>query len=261
MFTIREYRRVESLEEAWTLNQKKNNKVIGGMVWLKMSDRPVGTAIDLSGLGLDAIEETGEGFSIGAMVTLRQLELHPGLNAYSGGAVREALRHIVGVQLRNCATVGGSIFGRFGFSDVLTLFLALDAQVELYKGGVMPLSRFAGLPYDRDILVRLIVPKTEARFCYLSARNTETDFPALTCAAALTDQGLRVAIGARPQKAILLPDKDGILRPPFSPDAPERIAAYAAGAIPTASNLRGSAQYRTHLIKTLVGRAVTRLLR
>ena len=76
--TIREYKKAESLEEAWQLNQKKPNRVLGGMIWLKMENLNVGTAIDLSGLGLDTIEETDEGFSIGAMVTLRQLELHPG---------------------------------------------------------------------------------------------------------------------------------------------------------------------------------------
>ena len=30
MLTIREYKKVESLEEAYTLNQKKSNRVIGG---------------------------------------------------------------------------------------------------------------------------------------------------------------------------------------------------------------------------------------
>ena len=80
--TIREYKRVESLEEAWELNQKKANRVIGGMIWLKMSRGNVGTAIDISGLGLDQIEETEDAFEIGAMVTLRQLEEHPGLAAY-----------------------------------------------------------------------------------------------------------------------------------------------------------------------------------
>ena len=117
MMTIREYKQAESLEEAWQLNQKKANRVLGGMIWLKMENINVGTAIDLSGLGLDTIEETEDSFSIGAMVTLRQLEEHPGLAAYTRGAVKEALRHIVGVQLRNLATVGGSIYSRFGFSD------------------------------------------------------------------------------------------------------------------------------------------------
>ena len=179
MMTIREYKRAESLEEAWQLNQKKPNRVLGGM---------------------DTIEETDVGFSIGAMVTLRQLETHPGLEAFTHGAVREALRHIVGVQLRNLATVGGSIYSRFGFSDVLTLFMAMDCSVELYKGGIVPLRDYAERPYDRDILVRLIVKKEKAEFFYQSVRNSQTDIPVLTCAAArLADGSYRIAIGARPR--------------------------------------------------------------
>ena len=59
-----------------------------------------------------------ENMPIGCMVTLRQMELHEGLSHYTEGAVKDAFRHIVGVQFRNLATVGGSLFGRFGFSDV-----------------------------------------------------------------------------------------------------------------------------------------------
>ena len=159
MLNIREYVKVQSLEEAYELNQKRTNKVIGGMLWMKMGSRNIQKAIDLSGLGLDKIEETEEEFRIGCMTTLRDLELHPGLEAYTGGAMKESLRHIVGVQFRNLATVGGSIFGRFGFSDVLTLFLGLDTDVELYKGGIVPLSEFAWSKRDNDILVGLIVKK------------------------------------------------------------------------------------------------------
>ena len=120
----------------------------------------VGTAIDLSALGLDTIEETDTEFAIGAMATLRSLETHAALNAATNGAMREAVRHIVGVQFRNCATVGGSVYGRFGFSDVLTLLLALDCDVELYKAGRMPIAQFAALPYDRDILTHVYIKKT-----------------------------------------------------------------------------------------------------
>ena len=79
MLKIKEYVKAESLEQAYELNQKKTNCVIGGMLWLKMVTRNVQKAIDLSGLGLDQIEENDEEFSIGAMVTLRQIELHEGL--------------------------------------------------------------------------------------------------------------------------------------------------------------------------------------
>ena len=258
MMTIREYKKAESLEEAWQLNQKKQNRVLGGMIWLKMENINVGTAIDLSGLGLDTIEETEESFAIGAMVTLRQLELHEGLAAYTEGAVRESVRHIVGVQLRNLATVGGSLYSRFGFSDVLTIFLALNASVELYKGGVVPLSEYAQRPYDRDILVRLIVKKEEAEFFYQSVRNSQTDIPVLTCAAARLENGsYRIAIGARPLKAVLfeLPAKAGV----SAQELAQNFADEVKQKIVTGSNMRGNAEYRRHLAGVLTKRAVLEL--
>ena len=39
MMTIREYKKAESLEEAWQLNQKKQNRVLGGMIWLKIEEK------------------------------------------------------------------------------------------------------------------------------------------------------------------------------------------------------------------------------
>ena len=142
----RDYRIVENLQEAYELNQKWGNVLIGRNGWLKMQDRQAAKAIDLSALGLDTIEEEDEKFVIGCMTTLRDLETNAALDAYTNGAIRESVRHIVGTQFRNCVTVGGSLFGRFGFSDVLTMFLALDCQVELYHKGIIPLAEFAELP-------------------------------------------------------------------------------------------------------------------
>ena len=170
MLKIREYVKAKDLEEAYQLNQKRSACVLGGMVWLKMGSRNVGTAIDLSGLGLDTIEENEEEFRIGAMVSLRDLEIHKGLAEYTRGAMKESLRHIVGVQFRNCATAGGSIFGRFGFSDVLTMFLAMDSYVELYRGGILPMEEFAKMKRDRDILVRILVKKRPALWTWKTSQ-------------------------------------------------------------------------------------------
>ena len=41
MLKIKEYVKAESLEQAYELNQKKTNCVIGGMLWLKMVTRNV----------------------------------------------------------------------------------------------------------------------------------------------------------------------------------------------------------------------------
>lgn len=260
MFTCKEYRRVQSLEEAWTLNQKRSNLLLGGMLWTKMGQRNVQTAIDLSTLGLDQIEEDAEEFRIGCMVTLRQLETDEALNTYTDGAVRESVRHIVGVQFRNSATVGGSVFGRFGFSDVLTMLLALDSYVELYKGGIVPMAQFAASPRDRDILVRVIIRKTPGRFAYQSMRNTKTDFPTLACAAALIDGKVCVSIGARPQRAMLLTDETGILKDGITQESAAAFGMYAADHIPVGTNLRGSAEYRRELVKVLTRRACLELV-
>ena len=253
MITIQKYVRAQSLEEAWQLNQAKRNRIVGGMLWLRLGRGGVGTAIDLSGLGLDKMEETETEFSIGAMVTLRQLEQHEGLNTYTNGAIKNAVKDIVGVQFRNMATLGGSIWGRFGFSDVLTVFLAMDCYVELYKGGIVPLEQFAGMKKDNDILVRLIVKKTPGKVVYTAMRNQRTDFPVLTCALSNIGGETKAVIGARPAKAMVIRDEKGLL-----PDG-KAFAGFVAEKAPTDSNIRGSAAYRTHLIRVLVERAVTEL--
>lgn len=243
MLSFTAYKKVESLEEAWELNQKKNNAIIAGNLWIRMGNRQIGTAIDLSGLSLDQIEEDENAFTIGCMVTLRQLEEHAGLSAYTCGAMKQALKDIVGVQFRNLATVGGSLYGRYGFSDVLTMFLAMDTEVELYKEGRISLQEYAlREKHDRDILVRVIVKKRPAFFVYQSVRNSATDFPVLAHAAVYwKDEDRTVfSIGARPGRAVLV---DGC----------------GVESLVTGTNSRAGAEYRKHLAKVLTVRAEERL--
>ena len=37
MLTIREIKKAATLEEAWQLNQKRPNRVVGGMLWMRLS--------------------------------------------------------------------------------------------------------------------------------------------------------------------------------------------------------------------------------
>lgn len=263
MIKIKEYVKAESLEQAYELNQKRANRIIGGMLWMRMSSAQVQTAIDLSGLGLDTIEETDEAFSIGCMTTLRQLELHEGLEKYSNGAVRACVKDIVGVQFRNLATIGGSIFGRFGFSDVLTCFLVMDTYVELYKGGILPLEAFVKRKKDKDILVRVIVKKNKGRFAYLTHRNTKTDFPVLAVGIGDMTDKLVVTVGARPMEAMRVPVKSEwktLLEAETCTEKDiETIAQELAAHAPTESNMRGSAEYRSHLAKVLIRRGLEKI--
>ena len=123
------------------------------------------------------IEETEDEFENWLYVQLRQLELHKGLNQYFDGAFRECTRWIVGTQFRNRRDLWeGSVFGRFGFSDILTCMMVLDSYVELYKGGTVSLEEFAKMKYSRDILVRIIIKKDGRKAAYASQRRSKTDF-------------------------------------------------------------------------------------
>ena len=257
MLNLTTYVRVQSLEEAYDLCQKKNNVVLGGMLWLKMQRRSVGTAIDLSDLGLDQIEEDGEFYRLGAMVTLRTLELHPGLNELTQGALRESVRHIVGVQFRNLATVGGSLWGRFGFSDVLTVMLALDAQVELYHAGRMSLEAFTQLPRQQhDILTHVLIPKKVGRVVYLSQRNISTDFPTLTCALSRKDGAYTCVIGARPQMAQVYRDEKGLLSGGVTEETARAFGEDVAQRAKFGSSLRAGEEYRQKVCAVLVRRGL-----
>lgn len=276
MFYYNQYVRAQSLDEAYELYQKKPNFVLGGMLWLKMKNKTLGTAIDLCDLGLDQIDEDENEFRIGAYATLRQIEIHEALNAYTHGAIAESVRHIVGVQFRNVATVGGSIWGRFGFSDVMTIFRALGAKVQLHKAGIMDLDEFAALPRTtRDVLVSVIVPKNAKGVVYLSQRNQSTDFPVLTCAVANRSGRYVAVIGASPYMAEPVWDEDGILD--CLADAKtdgnaaltdnsetnakiDKFAGYVAEHIRFGSNIRAGAEYREIICRVLTRRAVTQSL-
>ncbi len=251
---IKEYVRVESIEEAYDLiTQNKQNRIIGGMLWLKMQDIMIPKAIDLSACHLDVIEEKEDEIRIGAMVSLRDLETSAILNEIYCGIIPKSVKDIVGVQFRNLATIGGSIYSRFGFSDILTALLALPVDVVLYHGGRIALKDYVNMPYERDVLTHIIIKKENGKACYLSERKSATDFPVLAIAASIIDNKLSLSIGARPKKAQLI-------TMPYGKNLDlEALYQQILETMEFDSNIRGSKEYRVHLMKVLVKRALNTL--
>ena len=77
--------------------------------------------------------------------------------------------------------------------------------------GKIPLTEFVNRKKDNDILVNIIVRKQPLRVCYMSQRNTETDFPVLTLCASLIGNEARTVIGARSARAVIAEDPEHIL--------------------------------------------------
>ncbi len=257
MFTIDKYIVAESLEQAFELNKNRRNTIIGGMLWLKMGRKKIGTAIDLSALGLNSIDEDEDSFRIGCMCTLREIETHEGLNNYFGCSLAKSVENIVGVQMRNLATIGGSIYSRFGFSDILTVLLALDTYVELYSGGIVTLEKYLGMPLDNDILVSIIIKKDSRKILYSSYRLSATDFPVLTCAVSNKGNKWFTAHGARPMKAFL-----NVFELSSSPDDDEinNIISNIKDRTIFGTNMRAGSEYRKTLAGVLTKRNIEAIL-
>ncbi|MDO4294949.1 MAG: FAD binding domain-containing protein [bacterium] len=255
MIQARNYVKAESIQQAYELNQNRGTQIVAGMLWLKMGKRTKTTLLDLSGLELSYIRENEEEFSIGAMTTLRDLETHPALNEVFDGVFRECTKHIVGVQFRNLATIGGSVFGRFGFSDILTCLLALDTYVEFFHEGMVPLAEFAKRTpsvKERDLLLRIVIKKDGRKAAYQSQRLTKTDFPQIAVCVAKKEETWFVSVGARPERAecIQLTDSGDVAA----------MAAKAAASFSYRSNLRASEEYRKALTQVYGKRAMCQIL-
>lgn len=257
MLKFANYVKVQSAQEAYDLLQKnRNNKIVGGGIWLRLGSRRIAAAIDLSACGLDAIEENESEFRIGAMVTLHELEEHSSFNEATNSVFKYAVRDIVGTQLRNSATVGGSVYGRFGFSDVLCALLPLDSYVELTGAGRVSLADFRNMGYVRDVIERIVVVKHDYTARYLCVRKEATDFPSLNLTCALWSKTWHIAIGARPLPATLLVGEECGLTREFPSQAMLVSMVEKVRALEYGTNLWGTAEYRRHVAGALALRAV-----
>lgn len=258
MFTLMELVQPTSLEEAYEiLTKRKNNVVIGGSAFLRMGKKRIGTGIDLSGLNLNLIEESSDYIEIGAMTTLRDLEVNPILNKYFDGVLPKSVRDIIGIQFRNVVTVGGSVFSRYGFSDLIVGLLALETEVELYNGGRMLLEEFLNKNYEKDILVKLYIKKNNANAVYKCMRNSRSDYPILNMSVSKTDNNFKICVGARPQRAtVAYKASEFLSNNELNEENIIKASEIASEELVFGSNMRASKEYRKAVCKSLVKNAL-----
>lgn len=263
MFTIREYAMPENLEEAYKiLKSKKGNQILGGCAWLRLGKKRINTAVDLSKCGLDYIREDEDKIEIGAMTSYRSVETSDILKKYFNGVIADCVSSIIGTQFRSTVTVGGSVYGRFGFSDFLTPLLTLNTSVVLYKKGSIPLEEFMMMPYEKEIIEKIVIEKDDRKASYQMFRNSRADFPVLNLAVSKDVKDVyTVTVGARGPKAMKAVQTAAFLTEKLSEGYDKESVIEQAGEILTeevqfTSNMRASAEYRKLLSKVLLKKAV-----
>ncbi|MBB3140696.1 xanthine dehydrogenase small subunit [Halomonas organivorans] len=236
--------------------------VAGGTdLWLETTQqlKPLADIIDVRQVTeMNAIEETADGWWIGAAVTLARLTP---LLAESYPAFEHLMHRFASSQIRNRATLGGNIANASPIGDTPPVLLAIDARVRLDgPRGVreLPLADFF-LDYKRtaladdEFIAAIFLPRPAAganlKVWKLSKRR-EDDISAVLAAFAWTlEDGVmrdvHLAFGgmaAIPRRA---PAAEAALEG-RAPDAEAFAAARAALAeeLTPMSDVRGSAEYR-----------------
>lgn len=262
MFTIDNLVQPETFEEAHqVLTAKRNNIILGGGAYLRLGSQRIDTAVDLSKLNLSFIKEQDEYITLGCMTTFRDVEVSPVLNECFNGILPKAVSNVVGVQFRNIATVGASVYAKYGFSDLITALLALDTEVELFKGGRMSLEKFLNKPLEKDILTRILIKKNARKAAYQHLRKSASDYPVLNVAVSSLDDQWIIAVGARPKRAtISWQASEELSKGNITTEKLDHIADLVSDELSFGTNMRGNAEYRKAISKVLVKRAITEVL-
>ncbi|MBC5996884.1 FAD-binding protein [Romboutsia ilealis] len=258
MFTVMDIVQPTTVEEAYSiLTKRKNNQVIGGSAWLRMGSKRIGTAVELSQLNLDYIKEEEEYIEIGAMTTFRSLETSEVIESNFGSIIKDSVKDIIGVQFRNVVTVGGTIFSKFGFSDLIVALLALGTEVELVNAGRIKLCDFLNKEYEKDLLTKIYIKKNDVKATYKSLRNAQSDYALLNVSVSKYDNKLEIYVGARPQIATLAVKASEFLsNNELSDENIEKASQIVSEELAFGTNMRASKEYRTLMSKVLVKRAL-----
>lgn len=253
---VKNYIKAKDLDEAYNiLNKNRSNRLIGGGIFLKQSDSNINTLIDLYDLELNYIEDYVDRVEIGAMTSFTDLERSEILRDNFGPIFEDSVKDIVGLQFKNSVTVGASVYSKYGFSDLITGLLVLNTRVLLHKYGEIGLEDFLNRDdIKKDILTKLIIYKDNRKSSFKSFRNNDMGFSVLNLAISKYEDKLRLAVGARPARAILV---EGNIDEANSLDM---IIDDMLKNIEFGSNYISSREYRERLARVLGKRALEEVL-
>ena len=220
---IVEYHRPDSLEDAHKLLSRKTPKTIplGGGTAAQQLNLSQYAVVDLQNLGLNKTYMKNNFIHIGA--TLELVELASGGILTEGEYIElpEAIKKAASLEgtynLRQVATVAGTIVSASGRSPLTTCFLAMDAHLKYYPdqmneklGEFLPLR---GSHPQIRIITELIIPGN-IKLAYQSISRTPVDRPIVCAAVAIWPSGrTRAAIGGHGNEPILVfdgPESGGI---------------------------------------------------
>ncbi|MFP4477903.1 MAG: FAD binding domain-containing protein [Candidatus Izemoplasmatales bacterium] len=261
---MNEYVVVDGVEEAYQLlNQDKKNQIIAGGAWLKLSVKEVNKLISLDHLSLNYINEKKDFIEIGALTTLRDIEMNPLIKDLDHGILSEAISKIMGVNIRNLATIGGSVMGKFSFSDILPVLLVMDCTLYFHHKGEMGIEEFVSTRgHERDVLTHIKIKKQRRKSFFKRVAHTALDFSMINMAI-VYDKNFTISVGSQPGMAMLCKETMSFLNKveKFTEEVIEEALGIASNELNLSSNLRASKTYRQVLVKAYLRRGIRQVIK
>ncbi len=201
---ITAYHRPKTLDEALTLLTQPNVIPLGGGTLLAHATVDSVEAVDLQALGLDTVKKQGNNLELGATVTLQQLLE----SEHCPAALKTALKLEAPLNLRNAATVAGTLVACDGRSTFATVLLALDAKLTIIvnrQSSTVNIGDFLPLR-PRGLITAITIP-LNAKLTFEYVARTPADKPIVCAAAAQWNSGrTRLAVGGYGKSPLLAMD-------------------------------------------------------
>jgi len=196
------------------------------------------------------------------MSSLRDMEVNEGIKSLASGILSQAISNIMGVTVRNIATIGGSVMGKFAFSDLLGVLQVLDAELMFYHSGIMNIEDFVNMTkIPKDILLAIRIKKQSGKGYFKKIAITHLDFSILNIAITY-NEGIKIAVGSRPNIAIRARRTEEFLNSfkIITEDKINEAVDIAFEEIKLGDNSRASKDYREILMKTYLKRAIREVM-
>lgn len=257
MPSVLAYHRPETLDEASSLLSGPNSRAIGGGTVAVPESRGAKAdgveLVDLQGLGLDGIEQSGNRLILGSMIRLGDL-VSGGLMSHEPGGttpgemvpqlIRDLARRELPSTLRNQATLGGTIALGDSESILLAGLLVHGAQVHLHGQEPISLEQSLAECVGNRVVTAVSIELDDSATggsATASTGRTPADIPIVAAIGRRVDDVVRMALTGLAPSPVLV-----------DPSDPLRD-------LDPVGDFRGSPAYRRHLATTLCTRVLGEL--
>ncbi len=244
---ITNYHRPQTLDEALTHLSQSNTLPLGGGTLLSTPTADPVSVVDLQLLGLNQIHKKGNDLEIGATVTLQQLLE----SEHCPESLKTALKLETPLNLRNSATVAGTLVTCDGRSSFACALLAFDAKVAVIskQSSVISVGEFLPLR-PRGLITSITIP-LNVKFAFDYVSRTPSDKPIVCAALVRWNSGrTRLAVGGFGKSPLLAMDGTEAAG----------IEEAARNACHEANDEWASAEYRMDVASTLAKGCLTSIM-